>query len=551
VAAGRIDLAFKGWALPPITAGVGNLTTIGQRVRVLLVAAALFAAVFALGLTTSELGDGTTFLYVLPVVIAAIALGRWAGLTAGLMALALFAVWAQVEQPQVGLMSYVSRAFAFALVGAVTGHMADRMRSASRRAEVAARHFDISGDMLCTASLDGYFTSVNPSWERTLGWTVQELMSRPFIELVHPDDRAETEREVERLAEGELTTSFINRYRARDGGWRWIEWQARADVPARLIYAAARDVTEARAVEHARAEAEERFRRAFEDSAMGMALVGPDDSVILAVNASLARILGTSRGELVGKMSLSELTDPEDMGAMVKGMKRLEDGEAPLFRCEVRIVRPDDRRGWVDISASIVRDEDGHPLYRLLQVVDIDARRRAETQLRHLADHDPLSGVYNRRRFEQELQRELGYSAMKRSRGAVLLLDVDSFKRINDTLGHAAGDAVIANIGHALTDRLRSIDAIGRLGGDEFAVLLRRVEAEEAHEVARSLQALALEKLAEVSGDGSDKVTLSVGVATFGVGDTPSLDQLLHIADAAMYEAKRAGGNQVAIGASP
>ena len=209
-------------------------------------------------------------------------------------------------------------------------------------------------------------------------------------------------------------------------------------------------------------------------------------------------------------MSLTELTDPEDMAAMVKGMKRLEDGEAPLYRCEVRIVRPDDRRVWVDISASIVRDEDGHPLYRLLQVVDIDARRRAETQLRHLADHDPLSGVYNRRRFEQELQRELGYSAMKRSRGAVLLLDVDSFKRINDTLGHAAGDAVIANIGHALTDCLRSIDAIGRLGGDEFAVLLRRVEAKEAHEVARSLQALALEKLAEVSGDGADKVTLSV-----------------------------------------
>jgi diguanylate cyclase (GGDEF)-like protein/PAS domain S-box-containing protein len=528
---------------------VDKLTTPAYKVRVLLIAAALFAAVFAVRLTTGELGDGTTFLYVLPVVLVAIELGRRAGLTAGLLALTLFAVWAQLEDSHVGLIGYVSRAFAFALVGAVTGHMADRMRSASRRAETAARHFDLSGDMLCTATFDGYLTTVNASWERALGWTAEELTSRPFIELVHPDDHAVTELEMGRLARGELTTCFINRYRARDGGWRWIEWTARADVPAGLIYAAARDVTEARALEHARAEAEERFRRAFEDSAMGMALVGPDDSVILAVNASLARILGTSHNELVGKMSLLELTDPEDVAAMAKGMKRLEDGEAPLHRCEVRIVRPDGRRVWVDISASIVRDEDGNPLYRLLQVVDIDARLRAETQLRHLADHDPLSGVFNRRRFEQELQRELGYSAMKRSRGAVLLLDVDRFKRINDTLGHAAGDAVIANIGHALTDRLRSIDAIGRLGGDEFAVLLRRVEAEEAHTVARSLQALALEKLAEVSGDGAEKVTLSVGVATFGVGDTPSLDELLHTADAAMYEAKRAGGNQVAIGA--
>jgi diguanylate cyclase (GGDEF)-like protein/PAS domain S-box-containing protein len=516
---------------------------------VLLVAAALFAAVFAVRMTTGELGDGITFLYVLPVVIVAVELGRWAGLTAGLLALVLFAVWAQVEHLHIGVIAYVSRAFAFALVGAVTGHMADRMRSASRHAEVAAGHFDLSTDMLCTANFDGYLTTVNASWERTLAWTPEELMSRPFMEFVHPDDHAPTGREMGQLAQGELTKAFINRYRSKDGGWRWIQWTARADVPAGLIYAAARDVTEARALEHARAEAEERFRRAFEDSAMGMALVGPDDSVILAANASLARILGTSHSELVGKMSLSELTDPEDVAAMAKGMKRLEDGEAPLHRCEVRIVRPDGRRVWVDVSSSIVRDEDGNPLYRLSQVHDVDARRRAETQLRHLADHDPLSGVFNRRRFEQELQRELGYSAMKRSRGAVLLLDVDRFKRINDTLGHAAGDAVIANIGQALMDRLRSFDAIGRLGGDEFAVLLRRVDAEEAHEVARSLQALALEKLAEISGDGIENITLSVGVATFGMGDTPSLDQLLSTADAAMYEAKRAGGNQVAIGA--
>jgi diguanylate cyclase (GGDEF)-like protein len=98
-------------------------------------------------------------------------------------------------------------------------------------------------------------------------------------------------------------------------------------------------------------------------------------------------------------------------------------------------------------------------------------------------------------------------------------------------------------------DRLRSVDAIGRLGGDEFAVLLRRVEPDQAHEVATSLQALALEKLAEVPGEDLEKVTLSVGVATFGIGETPSLDKLLNTADAAMYEAKRAGGNQVSIGA--
>src|SRR6185436_8604205 len=151
--------------------------------------------------------------------------------------------------------------------------LGDRMRALGRESAALARHFEVSHDMLCTANFDGYFMQLNDAWERTLGWTKEELMSRPFIELVHPDDRERTQSRKVAFARGERTpAAFTNRYRTKDGAWRWIEWSSRIDRDARLIYAAARDVTERRTAERARRAAEERFRRAFEDSAIGMSV---------------------------------------------------------------------------------------------------------------------------------------------------------------------------------------------------------------------------------------------------------------------------------------
>jgi diguanylate cyclase (GGDEF)-like protein len=202
---------------------------------------------------------------------------------------------------------------------------------------------------------------------------------------------------------------------------------------------------------------------------------------------------------------------------------------------------------WVDLTTSLVHDANGEPAYRLSQVVDIDARKQAADQLRYLADHDALSGVFNRRRFEQELVRELGHASVRDSQGAVLLLDVDKFKSINDTYGHAMGDAVIARLGETLSSRLRTSDVVARLGGDEFAVLLRRVEPRDAHDVARNLRELVLARLGDLDGGGLASVTVSVGVASFGGDDVPGPDELLMRADHAMYEAKRAGGDRVSL----
>src|SRR6185312_14293264 len=369
-------------------------------------------------------------------------------------------------------------------------------------------------------------------------------MARPFLDFVHPDDRAQTEAEAARSLDGEGTVCFTNRYATKDGHWRAIEWRSWIDSERKLIHAAARDVTEQRAAEAAQREAEERFRRAFDDSATGMAVVGvagDERDAVLDVNESLARIVGRPREELIGTRVLRAMIDPADGAALARGLDELLRGA--VHRGEYRLVRSDGARIWLHLTASLVRDADGSPRYRLVQVLDVSERKATEERLRFLADHDPLSGLFNRRRFEAELRRELDLAASRPRHSVLLVLDVDRFKAINDTLGHATGDAVIERLGDTLRSRLRSADVVARLGGDEFAAILRRVELPAAREVVRELQEIAARRLASVVGDAHGPVTLSAGLVTLDGGTSP--DELLSQADRALYAAKAAGRDRV------
>src|SRR5215212_8977770 len=518
----------------------------GRQGRVLLAAATLFAAVFVALELDHNAGSGLSILYLLPVVLVGVELGRTAGILAGLVAFGLYILWAPSAAVALAPSAYATRALVSVLLGAVSGHLADRMRAAAAEAQASARHFELAGDMLGTATFDGYFTHLNGAWERCLGWTRAELTSRPFIDFVHPDDRARTETEAARASSGGGSVRFTNRYRAKDGTYRWIEWHSWIDSERELIHAAARDVTEQRAAEAKQREAEERFRRAFDDSATGMAVVGVEGArrdVLLDANDSLARIFGAPRAELVGSRALSVLLDPQHAPAFARGMEELTRGADAVHHGEYRVVRPDGVHIWLDMTASLVRDGAGEPLYRLVQALDMTERKAAEERLRFLADHDPLSGVFNRRRFEAELQRELDLSASRPRRSVLLLLDVDRFKAINDTLGHTTGDAVIARLGDALRARLRSADVVARLGGDEFAAILRRTDVAAAREVARDLQAVAAQRLASVVGDAHGPVTFSIGLVE--VADGTSADELLSHADRALYAAKAAGRDRV------
>ncbi len=180
----------------------------------------------------------------------------------------------------------------------------------------------------------------------------------------------------------------------------------------------------------------------------------------------------------------------------------------------------------------------------LAALVLVWSRSERMQDLEQQASHDPLTGLKNRRRFDEDLRTELARSRREQTTGAVLMLDLDNFKQVNDTLGHPVGDQTIADIAGVLHKRLRATDVVARLGGDEFAIVLPRCDLDEAEEVAEAVAGAV--RTQAPAGEAAPPVTASIGVATFGPG-TESYDTVLSAADSAMYEAKRAGRDSIRV----
>ena len=209
---------------------------------------------------------------------------------------------------------------------------------------------------------------------------------------------------------------------------------------------------------------------------MGLATL---DGRFLRVNTALCAIAARPEEELLG-MTLRELTHPDDRG-------EAESARGQGSHHERRWLRPDGSIVWVEVHDSPVRDAAAEPLYILWQVTDITERRLMEERLRHLADHDGLTGLFNRRRFEEELERHVAEARRYGTPGALLLIDVDGLKAINDRGGHRAGDTALVAVARVLRGRLRQSDVIARFGGDEFAVLLPHASAADAAKVGEAL----------------------------------------------------------------
>jgi diguanylate cyclase (GGDEF)-like protein/PAS domain S-box-containing protein len=282
-------------------------------------------------------------------------------------------------------------------------------------------------------------------------------------------------------------------------------------------------------------EAEERFRLAFEHAPIGFALVAPDGSC-LQVNAALCRMLGYSAEELLTR-SFQDITHPEDLDLDVAHFEQILSGAIRSYQLDKRYLHADGHDVWATLSVAVVRDDDGSPLYVIAQVMDISDRKRREAELQRLADHDPLTGLHNRRSFMRALDRERLLSVRHGTPAAILVLDLDGFKSVNDTYGHACGDEVLQAVAARLLARTRRSDVAGRLGGDEFALLLVHATAEEAGAVAAAI-ADELARIAIDRAPGLGGVRASVGIAAVDAG--AGSDDVLAAADDAMYAQKRA-----------
>lgn len=277
--------------------------------------------------------------------------------------------------------------------------------------------YELSTDLICIADLDGRFLRFNPSFQRILGFTTEELLSEPFLHYVHHDDRAATLAEFQALQHGLLTSGFSNRFLTKAGTYRWLEWNASRAALGDFIYAVARDITE---------------------------------------------------------------------------------------------------------------------------------RKKNEERIHHLAYYDALTQLPNRRLLTDRLRHAMAVSVRSKEYVALLFIDLDNFKMLNDTQGHNVGDLLLIEVAGRLQVCVRDVDTVSRLGGDEFVVMVGGLS--ENLEQATSQATLVGEKIREAITQQYNLNGLiyhssaSIGISLFS-GDAISLDNLLKYADTAMYQAKDAGRN--------
>jgi len=289
---------------------------------------------------------------------------------------------------------------------------------------------------------------------------------------------------------------------------------------------------------------EKKFRALLESAPDAMVIVNSHGHITLA-NAQAERMFGYSREELIGQ-SVRVLI-PERLRDRHRAHQRsyLRDAKARPMGSDLELHgrRKDGSEFPVEISLSPLETDEGTLVSGAIR--DITERKRGEALLRELADRDGLTGLLNRRKFEEHLAQEVALVDRYGGAAAMLLIDIDSLKDVNDTLGHGCGDEMIRNVAAVVASRVRATDLVARVGGDEFAVLLPHTSDGDAQAVAEDLLATIHSQDLVLSGHHL-RPSVSIGVAAFEAGAVAS-DDVMVAADLGLYEAKDAGRNQIGV----
>ncbi len=395
-------------------------------------------------------------------------------------------------------------------------------------------------DVVLTVSKAGTVLTESPSLGPVLGFWSGELNGENVFGYLHPSDRSDFRAALDSVGES-AGSSLTREYRVRDrsGGWRVMETHVRrppADRDVQGLIVTWRDVTREREAEEELRKSHEKYQRIFRVSPLAIYISTLEDGRILEANEGFRDIFGHDPEEAVGRTSL-ELGIWKGKGDRDRIVRRVRSTGA-ASKVEVTLRSKSGREKDVLLFAErLVIDGES-----CLLVVghDITQRKEAERKLEQLALFDTLTGLPNRNLFHDRLEHALDRSRRHETRVALVYVDLDRFKVVNDTLGHAAGDQLLAAASQRIEECFRSEDTVARLGGDEFGAVLEGTESAEAARAAAKRLMQAMEPPFEIHGTQAH-VSASIGIAL----SSPEIDRpqdLLRYGDIAMYRAKEREG---------
>jgi diguanylate cyclase (GGDEF)-like protein/PAS domain S-box-containing protein len=396
-----------------------------------------------------------------------------------------------------------------------------------------------SSDIITVVDAEGTILYQSPAMKSMLGYEPEERIGKNAVEadLLHPEDLTmKNEAFTKALRNPHTPVSIEVRMRHRDGSWRYMEETITSlltEPNVNGVVLNARCVTQRKKAEQELQESEVRFRSIVERTTDGVFMADLDTNTVLESNAALQSMLGYTSEELVGMKIYDFIA--EDRESVEQNTQRLKE-EKSLFIGERRYRHKDGSLLDVEVSASVVPFKGGEASCYIIR--DVTERKALEEQLRYQAFHDSLTDLPNRALFLNRLNHALAQTGRQDGAVAVLLLDLNHFKVINDSLGHDAGNAVLVGVAERMQPSVRPGDTVGRIFGDEFAVLLGAPSGmDEARRVARRIQE-RLQEPFEVEGQ-EVFVSPSIGIALGGAQDSP--EEVLRRADLAMYAAKSRG----------
>lgn len=440
---------------------------------------------------------------------------------------------------------------------------------------------DLLVDAICVVDRQGHFISVSAACERIFGYTPEEMIGMQMIDLVFHEDQARTLHAVEKILAGQLQPHFENRYVRKDGRVVHIMWSARWSEADQVRVAVARDITERKRADSMQAAlyAISEAAHAAEDLPTLFDQIHQIIGSLLQATNFCVALYDRTRDEVTFPHHVDEFDSapvPHKLDSASLSAEVICSGKALLLTPDTKdfppqCVLPDVDRAclnWLGvplnakkgvIGAIVVRSYSPEVRYtekdlELLQFVSAQIanaieRKQAEIRLQHVAVHDSLTDLPNRTLFHDRLQSALLWARRNQAQLSLLYLDLDKFKEVNDTLGHAVGDLLLQETARRLKLCVRESDTVGRIGGDEFLVLLNNIHLPEDTLLVAEKIRIALGQPFDLAGQCM-RISPSIGVALYPE-HSDDYKQLIRYADQAMYDAKKRGGNQVRVTPGP